>query len=82
MYGKSPARVLPLLLSLQLTGKNWRASRIFYITAHCKDRTHGLKKSQGFSWEIEPQLQLVLVRISPKLQFCGLFWGSTLGKQV
>lgn len=83
MYGKSPALVLPLLLSLQLTGKNWRASRIFYhCRPFCKDRAHGLKKSQGLRWEIVPQLQFVLVQTSPKLQFGGLLWGSTLGKQV
>lgn len=83
MYGKSPARVLPLLLSLQLTGKNWRASRIFYpCRPFWKDRAQGLKKSQGLGWEMEPRLQFILVQTSPKLYFGGLLWGSTLGKQV
>lgn len=83
MYGKSPVRVLPLLLSLQLTGKNWRAPRIFYhCRPFCKDRAQGLKEVSRARFGDERRLQFILVQTSPKLHFGGLLWGSTLGKQV
>lgn len=83
MYGKSPARVLPLLLGLHLTGKNWWASKSFhlYYPLYVKIEFVARRSLKG-CWELETKLQFILVQTSRKLQFGGLLWGSALDKQV